>query len=147
MAQSPAGGASKVVPMNVDSDKCYQLCLAAVGEQLSVNETRVRHNPPMEAVSRSFCTLSTQYRCYASVLIGVCKSTHHTFARRIAALECSTCSSVRNCCRIWAYWISPFAYLLRAIVINEMTSPHWDIPYGGTTLGVVSAPHQHDSNL
>lgn len=39
--------------------------------------------------------------------------------------------------RIWAYWISPFAYLLRSIVINEMTSPHWDIPSGGTTLGLV----------
>ena len=40
--------------------------------------------------------------------------------------------------RIWAYWISPFAYLLRGIVINEMTSAHWDAPYSpGVTLGVV----------
>lgn len=38
---------------------------------------------------------------------------------------------------IWAYWISPFAYLLRAVVINEMTSPAWRTPVaaqgGGTT--------------
>lgn len=26
---------------------------------------------------------------------------------------------------IWAYWISPFAYGLRAIVVNEMTSAGW----------------------
>jgi hypothetical protein len=46
-----------------------------------------------------------------------------------------------NVCRmsryIWAYWISPFAYLLRAVVINEMTSPAWRTPVatqgGGTT--------------
>ncbi|KAK9829450.1 hypothetical protein WJX72_005937 [[Myrmecia] bisecta] len=29
---------------------------------------------------------------------------------------------------IWAYWISPFAYALRALVINEMTSPDWSAP-------------------
>ena len=38
---------------------------------------------------------------------------------------------------IWAYWISPLAYLLRAVVINEMTSPAWRTPVaaqgGGTT--------------
>ncbi len=26
---------------------------------------------------------------------------------------------------IWAYWISPFAWSLRAVAINEMTSPPW----------------------
>lgn len=46
--------------------------------------------------------------------------------------------TVNGTCRIWAYWISPFAYLLRSIVINEMTSPHWDIPYSpGRSLGQV----------
>jgi hypothetical protein len=34
--------------------------------------------------------------------------------------------------------LSPFAYLLRGIVINEMTSAHWDAPFSpGVTLGVV----------
>ena len=39
---------------------------------------------------------------------------------------------------IWAYWISPFAYGLRAVVINELTSPDWDgIQTGSTeTVGV-----------
>mmetsp|Transcript_4643 Transcript_4643/g.13342 ORF Transcript_4643/g.13342 Transcript_4643/m.13342 type:complete len:1521 (-) Transcript_4643:659-5221(-) len=32
---------------------------------------------------------------------------------------------------IWAYWISPFQYLLNAVVINEMTSPAWNEPYPG----------------
>ena len=26
---------------------------------------------------------------------------------------------------IWAYWMSPFAWSLRAVAINEMTSPPW----------------------
>lgn len=35
---------------------------------------------------------------------------------------------------IWAYYISPFAYCLRAVVINEMTSPQWAAPiYPGST--------------
>ena len=34
---------------------------------------------------------------------------------------------------IWAYWISPFAYGLRAVVINELTSPGWDAIQSGTT--------------
>jgi hypothetical protein len=46
------------------------------------------------------------------------------------------------CRYIWAYWISPFAYLLRAVVINEMTSPAWRTPLvtpsGTTTVGDVS---------
>lgn len=29
---------------------------------------------------------------------------------------------------IWGYWISPFAYALRSLVINEMTSPQWSQP-------------------
>jgi hypothetical protein len=29
---------------------------------------------------------------------------------------------------IWAYWLSPFAYLMRGVVINEMTSPAWRTP-------------------
>lgn len=46
---------------------------------------------------------------------------------------------------IWAYWISPFAYLLRAVVINEMTSPAWRTPVatqGGdtSTTGEASLP-------
>lgn len=41
---------------------------------------------------------------------------------------------------IWAYWISPFAYALRAVVINEMTSPGWDAIQAGSseTVGVYS---------
>lgn len=31
----------------------------------------------------------------------------------------------RLCRWIWAYWLSPFAYSLRAVAINEMTSPAW----------------------
>lgn len=27
---------------------------------------------------------------------------------------------------IWAYYISPFAYGLRGLVLNEMTSPAWE---------------------
>ena len=60
---------------------------------------------------------------------------------------------------IWAYWISPFAYGLRAVVINEMTSPSWDAIQAGTTetVGVYSlksfgfftersvAPESHES--
>ena len=34
---------------------------------------------------------------------------------------------------IWAYWISPFAYGLRAVVINELTSPGWDRIQTGST--------------
>ncbi len=29
---------------------------------------------------------------------------------------------------IWAYYISPFAYCLRGIVINEMTQDRWQQP-------------------
>ena len=41
---------------------------------------------------------------------------------------------------VWAYWISPFAYGLRAVVINEMTSPGWNAIQAGTTetVGVYS---------
>lgn len=41
---------------------------------------------------------------------------------------------------IWAYWLSPFAYGLRAVVINELTSPGWDAIQSGTTetVGVYS---------
>ena len=28
---------------------------------------------------------------------------------------------------IWAYYISPFSYGLRSLVINEMTSPQWQV--------------------
>lgn len=40
----------------------------------------------------------------------------------------------------WAYWISPFAYGLRAVVINELTSPGWDAIQPGSTdtVGVYS---------
>ncbi|KAK9907686.1 hypothetical protein WJX75_008105 [Coccomyxa subellipsoidea] len=41
---------------------------------------------------------------------------------------------------IWAYWISPFAYGLRAIVINEMTAPSWSYADAttppGSTVGI-----------
>ncbi|GIL42549.1 hypothetical protein Vafri_515 [Volvox africanus] len=37
---------------------------------------------------------------------------------------------------IWAYYISPFAWALRCVVINEFTSPSWNSPAGnGQTLG------------
>lgn len=40
---------------------------------------------------------------------------------------------------IWAYWLSPFAYALRAIAVNELTSARWagQAPGGppGQTLG------------
>lgn len=41
---------------------------------------------------------------------------------------------------IWAYWISPFAYGLRGVVINELTSPGWAAIQAGTTetVGVYS---------
>lgn len=34
---------------------------------------------------------------------------------------------------IWAYWISPFAYGLRAVVINELTAPDWSRIQSGTS--------------
>lgn len=41
---------------------------------------------------------------------------------------------------IWAYWISPFAYGLRAIVVNEMTSAGWSYSDAttppGSTVGI-----------
>lgn len=43
---------------------------------------------------------------------------------------------------IWAYYISPFAYALRAIVINEMTSSKWDAP---TSSGVPTGISALDS--
>lgn len=36
---------------------------------------------------------------------------------------------------IWAYWISPFAYGLRAIVVNEMTSAGWSYSDASTPPG------------
>ena len=39
---------------------------------------------------------------------------------------------------IWAYYISPFAWGLRSLVINEFISPRWDAPalsMPGRTLG------------
>ncbi len=33
---------------------------------------------------------------------------------------------------IWAYWLSPFAWALRAFSINEMMTPKWnDVPFPG----------------
>ncbi len=29
---------------------------------------------------------------------------------------------------IWAYWISPFAYALRSVVINDLRAPSWGAP-------------------
>jgi hypothetical protein len=43
---------------------------------------------------------------------------------------------------IWAYWISPFAYGLRAVVVNEMTSAAWNYADANTppglTVGIAS---------
>ena len=43
---------------------------------------------------------------------------------------------------IWAYWISPFAYAMRAMVINEMTSSSWTYNDGsappGSTVGLAA---------
>eukprot|EP00892_Ulva_mutabilis_P001385 jgi/Ulvmu1/11247/UM073_0019.1 len=40
---------------------------------------------------------------------------------------------------IWFYYLSPFAYSIRALAINEMTSPRWDAPGpGGQPVGVVA---------
>ncbi|KAG1655082.1 hypothetical protein FOA52_010286 [Chlamydomonas sp. UWO 241] len=38
---------------------------------------------------------------------------------------------------IWVYYLSPFAYSIRCIVINEFTSPDWQVPTSqpGVTLG------------
>jgi hypothetical protein len=37
------------------------------------------------------------------------------------------------------YWLSPFAYSIRALVINEFTSPRWDEPLPvGKTIGVAA---------
>lgn len=36
---------------------------------------------------------------------------------------------------IWAYYASPYAYAIRALVINEMTSPRWGEMYNGETIG------------
>lgn len=35
------------------------------------------------------------------------------------------------------YWISPFAYSIRGLVINEFTSPRWDrpLPFGEKSMG------------
>lgn len=38
------------------------------------------------------------------------------------------------------YWVSPYAYSIRALVVNEFTSPRWDrpLPGGGSTVGKVA---------
>uniref|UniRef100_A0A7S3UDR3 ABC transporter domain-containing protein n=1 Tax=Picocystis salinarum TaxID=88271 RepID=A0A7S3UDR3_9CHLO len=36
---------------------------------------------------------------------------------------------------IWAYYASPYAYAIRALVINEMTSPRWGETNDGETVG------------
>lgn len=36
---------------------------------------------------------------------------------------------------MWAYYISPFAYALRAVVINEMRSPNWQQPNNASVIG------------
>jgi hypothetical protein len=37
---------------------------------------------------------------------------------------------------IWIYWLSPFSYALRAIVVNEMTQPRWSRPAPGNPDGL-----------
>lgn len=38
---------------------------------------------------------------------------------------------------IWFYYLSPFAYSIRALAINEMTSPRWaaPAPFSGRSIG------------
>lgn len=38
---------------------------------------------------------------------------------------------------IWFYYLSPFAYSIRALAINEMTSPRWSAqaPLSGASIG------------
>lgn len=33
---------------------------------------------------------------------------------------------------IWLYWMSPFSYGLRALCMNELTSPRWNFPTSAT---------------
>lgn len=33
---------------------------------------------------------------------------------------------------IWAYYISPFAYGIRSVIVNEFTAPVWSDPMPGT---------------
>lgn len=37
----------------------------------------------------------------------------------------------------WAYWLSPYSYAVRALVINELTAPAWRAPARtpGRTIG------------
>jgi hypothetical protein len=37
---------------------------------------------------------------------------------------------------IWAYWISPFAWAVRAILINEFSAPDWQLPAPGAAPGL-----------
>eukprot|EP00884_Botryococcus_braunii_P019076 jgi/Botrbrau1/5852/Bobra.0366s0033.1 len=43
---------------------------------------------------------------------------------------------------VWGYWISPLAYSVRGLAVNEMLSPHWSIPNltgtPGDTLGIAA---------
>jgi hypothetical protein len=35
--------------------------------------------------------------------------------------------TARNRWAIWVYWLSPYAWSIRAIVCNEMTTPEWQV--------------------
>lgn len=37
---------------------------------------------------------------------------------------------------VWIYWLSPFSYALRAVVINEMTQERWSAPAPGNPQGL-----------
>lgn len=44
---------------------------------------------------------------------------------RLSRGDSSEVTRALLCRWIWAYWLSPFAYSLLAVAINEMTSPAW----------------------
>ncbi|GBF90608.1 ABC transporter G family member protein [Raphidocelis subcapitata] len=37
---------------------------------------------------------------------------------------------------IWAYWISPFSWAVRAILVNEFSAPDWQLPIPGAAPGL-----------
>ena len=37
---------------------------------------------------------------------------------------------------IWAYWLSPFSWALRGIVVSEMTADRWSAPAPGNAAGL-----------
>lgn len=67
---------------------------------------------------------------------------HSTLAVKLCAvclchvvLCCAAAASIPGWW-IWIYWLSPFSYALRAIVINEMTNERWSAPAPGNPYGL-----------